>query len=135
SLLFILGADRSLEGLFLFSGPAFSPCFEIVAPDRRQDARCLFAAHHGNACVWPHPEKARSIGAPTHPIVPRAEAAADDHGEFRNGGGCHRRYHLGPVAGDAAGFILPPYPEARNILKEDQGNAPLRAELDEVGGL
>ena len=46
-----------------------------------------------------------------------------------------RRHHLGAVLGDAAGLRRLADHEARDVLQEQQGDAALAGELDEVRGL
>lgn len=45
----------------------------------------------------------------------------------------HSHDHFGAIFGDAARLILLPHHEAVDVLQEDQGHSPLRAQLDEVG--
>ena len=66
----------------------------------------LFAAHHRDARVRPHPEEPRIEGAAAHPVVAGTERSADDDGELRDdrvGDGVH---HLRAVLGDAAALVL-----------------------------
>src|SRR5947199_5955 len=80
-------------------------------------SRCLFAAHHGNSCIGPHPEEAWSISTTAHAVVPRSETAADDESEFGHLGAGDSRHHLGAVFGDAARFIFSPHHEAGDVLQ------------------
>src|SRR5450755_8560 len=84
ALLLVLLADWSLEDLFLFGAPRVALGLDAIALHGGQDTGRLFAAHHTDARVGPHPQKARRIRAAAHPVVSRAEAATDDHREFRN---------------------------------------------------
>ena len=95
----------------------------------------LLAAHHRDARVRPHPEEARAVGAPAHAVVAGAEAAADDHGEFRHIRGGDRGHELGAVLGDAAGLVLLADHEAGDVLQEQQRDAALARELDEMRAL
>src|ERR1043165_6195494 len=89
-----------------------------VALDRGEDACRLLAAHDRDARVRPHPQEARRVGAAAHAVLPGAEGAAEDHGEFRHPGGGHRGDHLGAVLGDAAGLVLLARSEERRVGKE-----------------
>ena len=71
-------------------------------PTSEQHLGGLLAAHHGDARVGPHEEQPGRVGATAHPVVARAERAADDDGELRHLRVGHRRDHLGAVLGDAA---------------------------------
>ncbi len=77
--------------------------------------------------------KRGAVGAAAHAVVAGAETAADDDGEFRHLGGGDGGDHLGAVAGDAAVFVLAADHEAGDVLQEDERNAALGAEFDEVG--
>ena len=85
--------------------------------------------------VRPHPQEARAVGAAAHAVVAGAEAAADDHGELRHLRAGDGRHHLGAVLGDAAGLVFLPDHEAGDVLQEQQRNAALAAQLDEVRAL
>ena len=68
-------------------------------------------------------------------VVAGAERAADDHGELghaRRGDGGD---HLGAVLGDAAGLVVAADHEAGDVLQEQQRDAALVAQLDEVRAL
>ena len=45
----------------------------------------------------------------------------------------HSHDHFGAIFGNATGLVLPPHHEAVDVLQEDQGHPPLRAQLDEMG--
>ena len=45
----------------------------------------------------------------------------------------HSHDHFGAIFGNAARLILLPHHEAVDVLQEDQGHSPLRAQLYEVG--
>src|SRR5574343_487131 len=128
----VLLADRRLEGFFLFGAPGLAAGFEAIALDGGEHAGRLFAAHHRDAGIRPHPQETRAVGAAAHAVVAGAEGAANDHGEFRHLGRGDGGHHLGPVTGDAAVFIFLADHEAGDILQEDERNAALGAEFDEV---
>jgi hypothetical protein len=65
-------------------------------------------------------------------VVAGAERAADQHGELGNLGAGHRHHQLCPVLGDAAGLVAATDHEAGDVLQEDQRDAALAGELDEV---
>src|SRR6266404_430013 len=131
-LLFILSADRCLEGFFLHRRPGL---LHIVLLDLGQHGRRLLATHHRDAGIGPHPEEAWTIGAPAHAVIARAETAADDEGELGYLRAGDRGHHLGTVLGDAAGLVFSPHHESRDVLQEDQRNAALGAKLDEMRAL
>ena len=117
------------------AGQVLPPRFDVVAADGGEHAGGLLAAHHGDAAVRPHRQEARRIGAAAHAVIAGAEAAADDDGEFRHAGGGDGRHQLGAVLGDAAGLVFPPDHEAGDVLQEQQRDAALAAELDEMRAL
>src|SRR5574343_1729718 len=129
---FILLADRRLEGGFFLGRPGLAGGFDAVALDRGQHAGRLFAPHHRDARVRPHPQEAWRVGTAAHAVVAGTEAAADDHGEFRHLGGSDGRHHLGAIAGKAAVFVLLADHEAGDVLPKDERNAALGAQLDEM---
>src|SRR5687768_18254190 len=69
-LALVLLADGFLEVLLGFLR-------REIAFHGRQHRSGLLAAHDRDARVRPHPEKARRIRAAAHPVVARAERAAD----------------------------------------------------------
>ncbi len=75
------------------------------------------------------------IRAPGHGVVARAEGAADQDGELRDFGTRHRSHELGAVLGDPGLLVLAPNHEPADVLEEDQRNATLAGELDEMGAL
>src|SRR5690606_41928937 len=103
ALVFVLLEDRLLELLFLFGGERLSGTFGLLTLDLGEHACGLLAAHHRDACVWPHPQETRIVGTSAHAVVTGAEAAADDYGEFRYLGAGHRSDQLGAVLGDEIG--------------------------------
>src|SRR5512145_661823 len=135
ALLLVLLTDRRLERLLVVGGPLAALGLDAVTTDGREDRGGLLAAHHGDPGVGPHPQEARVVGAPAHPVVARPERASDDDCELGYDGAGDRRDELGPVAGDAAVLVLPADHEAGDVLEEDQRDAALVAQLDEVGAL
>src|SRR5262245_62458596 len=105
-LAFILLADRRLERRILRRAPAAALGLGRFLAQKPEHARSLLAAHDRDARVRPHPEKARSVSAPAHPVIAGTVAAADDDGVFRNVGGGDCRQHLSGVVGDADRLIL-----------------------------
>ena len=120
--------------MLLGSAPLAALAFDAVAPDRRKDAGGLLAPHDGDARVRPHKEKSRRIGAPAHTVIAGPVTAAGDDGKFWHGSGGHGGDHLGAVLGDPAGFVFRADHEAGDVLQEDQRDAALVGQLDEVGG-
>ena len=59
ALALVLRADRRLERLLVLGAPGAALGLDRVAPDRREHARRLLAAHHRDARVRPHPQEAR----------------------------------------------------------------------------
>ena len=45
----------------------------------------------------------------------------------------HSHDHFGAIFGNATSLVLLPHHEAVDVLQEDQGHPPLRAQLDEMG--
>src|SRR6185436_539459 len=70
-----------------------------------------------------------------HAVIAGAEAAADDEGELGHADGRYGGHHLGAIACDAARFIFLADHEAGDVLQEQEWNAALPAQLDEVGRL
>ena len=97
----VLLADRGLERFGLLGRPRIR-----IAVDRRQHTRRLFAAHHADPRVGPGEQEARAVSAAAHPVVARAEAAADHHRQLGDAGGGDRGDQLGAVLGDALGLVL-----------------------------
>src|SRR5712692_3528347 len=124
TLRFVLVTDSRLELLAL--------ALRAESADHGQDDGGLLAAHDTYAGVRPHPKLARLVGAAVHAVVPRAEAAADDYRELRHDAACDRGHHLRAVLGDPTSLVLPADHEAGDILQEDERNAALITELDEV---
>src|SRR5581483_9104484 len=83
----------------------------------------------------PHPELPRLVRAAGHAVVPRAEGAADDHGELRHHAARDRHDHLRAVLRDAAALVLLADHESGDVLEEHEWHAALIAELDEMRGL
>ena len=75
------------------------------------------------------------IGAAAHAVIARAEAAADDHGDLGHLRGGDRGDQLGAVLGDALGLVLAADHEAGDVLQEQQRDAALAGELDEMRAL
>src|SRR5262249_7286939 len=57
ALLFVLRADRRLEGGVLLGAPLAAFRLDRLAADEREHSRGLLAAHHRDARVRPHPEE------------------------------------------------------------------------------
>src|SRR5581483_4317126 len=117
----VLLADAGLEALALV--------LALERADHREDRRGLLAAHHADARVRPHPELPRLVRAAGHAVVPRAEGAADDHGELRHHAARDRHDHLRAVLRDAAALVLLADHESGDVLEEHEWHAALIAEL------
>src|SRR6267378_3805098 len=128
----VLVADGTLELLLLRFAPGAALRLDAVALHRGEDGSRLRYGHHRDAGVRPHPKEARSESAPAHPVVARAERAADDDGEFRHPAACDRGHHLGAVLGDPGRLVLFSHHEACDVLEKNQRNPALAGELDEV---
>ncbi len=135
ALRFILSADGRLEGFLFLRAPAAALGLDAVAPHGGEHAGRLFTAHHADAGVGPHPQLTRAIGAAAHAVVARAEGASDDDGELGHLSASHRRDQLGAMTGDAFVLGLAADHEAGDVLQEQQRNAALAAQLDEVRAL
>src|SRR4051794_35875471 len=53
ALRLVLRANVVAETALVVLGPRFATPLQPLALDDREHGRGLFAAHHGNACVWP----------------------------------------------------------------------------------
>ena len=95
----------------------------------------MFAAHHRDPRVRPHPQLPRLVGTAAHRVVAGAERAAGHDRELRHVRARHRHHELRPVARDPALLVLLADHEARDVLEEDERDAPLARELDEVRAL
>ena len=131
----VLIEDRLAEFRLFPFGPGLAPRLHAVAPDGGQHAGRLLAAHHRDPRVRPHPQEPGAVGAAAHRIVAGAERTADQHRQLGHPGAGHRGDHLGAVLGDAAGLRLAADHEPGDVLQEHQRDAPLAAQLDEVGAL
>src|SRR4029077_1599208 len=78
------------------------------------------------------PQLPRLVRTAAHRVVARAERAAGDDGELRHLRVRDRHDELRAVAGNAAGLVLDADHEARDVLEEDERDAALAAELDEM---
>ena len=105
---------------------------DIVAPHGGEHARRLLAAHHRDARIRPGEQEARRIGAPAHAVIAGAVGAADDERDLRHLRAGDRGHHLGAVLGDAARLVFAADHEARDVLQEQQRDAALAAQLDEM---
>src|SRR5215467_16384302 len=65
-LAFVLLAKRRLERLLVRGAPGTALGLGRFLAQEPEHARSLLAAHDRDARVRPHPEKARSVGAPAH---------------------------------------------------------------------
>lgn len=101
-------------------------------PHRLHDRRQLLRAHNADPGIRPREQEPRRIRTPAHPIIPRPKTAPGDDSELRYLRARDRRHEFRAVLRDAAVFGLGADHEARDILQEEEGNLPLRAELDEV---
>src|SRR3954452_24821073 len=106
-----------------------------AAADGRQDPRRLRAAHDGDPRVGPRPQEPGLVGTAGHRVVPGTEAAADQDRELRDLGGGDGRHQLRPVLRDPGFLVLAADHEPRDVLEEDQRDAALAGELDEVRAL
>ncbi len=99
------------------------------------DSSQLLTAHDTDTSVGPHPQESGAVRATAHAIVAGAVAAADDNGELGHVGAGDSGNKLGAVLGDTFAFGSRADHEARDILQEDERDATLGAELNEVGTL
>src|SRR5450830_2158355 len=132
ALMFILGTNGIFESSFLLCRPGAAFALDAVALDRGQHAGGLFATHHRDACIGPHPQKAWRKSASAHAIVTGAETAADDHRQLRHSGGGDGGDHLCTVARNALIFNLAADHEAGDVLQKNERDLALTAELDEM---
>ena len=102
-------------------------------PHRLHHRPELLRAHNPDLRLRPHPQEPRAVRSPTHAVVARAGTGPDHDGEFGYVGTGYSRDKFGAVFGDAAFFGVGADHEAADVLEEDEGDAALGAELDEVG--
>src|SRR5439155_1031270 len=88
----------------------------LERPNEREDRGGLLAAHHADPRVRPHPELPRRVRASGHAVVSRAKGPPDDHRELGHRAACHGGDHLRSVLRDAAGLVLLPDHEPRDVL-------------------
>src|SRR5918996_935087 len=69
TLALVLVTDRRLESFLFVLRPALPRALQVVAAHLREHVSRLLAAHHRDAGVRPHPQKARSVRAPAHGVV------------------------------------------------------------------
>src|SRR5439155_21586932 len=75
------------------------------------------------------------VSPAAHRVVSGAKRATGDDAELRHLGGRDRRHQLGAVLRQPLLLVTLAYHEAGNVLEEEQGDAAMAAELDEVGAL
>lgn len=107
----------------------------ILSANRLHDRGELLAAHDADTSVGPHPQEPGPVGAAAHAVVAGAVGAAYDDGEFGDGRAGDGGDELGAVLGDAVALGGGADHEAGDVLEEDEGDAALGAQLDEVGAL
>src|SRR3546814_1846595 len=95
----------------------------------------LLSPHHADPRIGPGEEETRAIGAATHAVIARAEAAADQHGDLRHLRRGDGRDQLCAVLRDALCLIFAADHEAGDVLEEQQRNAALAGKLDEMRAL
>jgi hypothetical protein len=95
----------------------------------------LSAAHDGDAAVGPHEEETRVVRATAHAVVARAIRATNKNGDFGNVRRGDGGDEFGAVLGDTAFFVSLSDHETSDVLEEEERNAALRAQLDEVSSL
>ena len=127
--------NRLLERSFFFGTPSTTARFNAIALHGGQHTGSLLAAHHANARIGPHPQKARAKGAATHAVVARSKTAANDDGELGHLGRGHSGNHLGAIARNAFAFVFAAHHEAGDVLQKHQGYFALAAQLNEVRAL
>lgn len=102
-------------------------------PHRLHHRAQLLGTHHPNLRLRPHPQKPGTVRPAAHAVVARAGARPDHDGEFGHVRARDRGHQLGAVFGDAPLFGRGADHEAAYVLEEEEGDAALGAELDEVG--
>ncbi|MND99129.1 hypothetical protein D3C80_915060 [compost metagenome] len=132
ALVLVLVEDRLLEPRFVFGAERMAAALALLTLDLSQHPSGLFGTHHANSRVRPHPQKAWVVGAAAHTVVTGTEAAADDYSEFRYLGAGHGGDQLGAVLGDPAGLVFLADHETGNVLQEQQRDATLAGQLNEV---
>src|SRR5665647_1450550 len=116
TLHFILITNRRLKVFFFLGTPLLTLALDAITAHRGQHTGRLLATHHGDACVGPHPQKARAISTTAHAVVASTKSATDDVGKFWHRSGRHCRHHLGTIARDAFVLVLAPDHETRDVL-------------------
>mmetsp|Transcript_48915 Transcript_48915/g.135698 ORF Transcript_48915/g.135698 Transcript_48915/m.135698 type:complete len:227 (-) Transcript_48915:35-715(-) len=98
----------------------------------REHARRLFATHHADPRVRPHPHEPRRVGTAAHAVVARAKRATHHERELGDARGRHSVDELRAVLRDPLRLVLPAHHEARDVLHEQQRHAALSAQLHKV---
>src|SRR5258708_2952931 len=92
------------------------------------------AAHYGEARRGPCKHKSRIVGFAAHSVIPRAEAAAANYGNFWNDAVGDGVYHFRAGANDSAPLRVFADHEAVHVVHENQRNAVLIAIENEARG-
>lgn len=131
-LLFVFCEGWGFEFRLLFGGHGLASECKLIHFDREEDIGGLFAAHDGNAGVWPHPELAWAEGASAHAVVSGTVAAADDDSKFGDVCSADGGDKFCAVFSDALVFVLSADHEAGDVLKKEDGDLSLATEFDEM---
>ena len=91
-------------------------------------------SHRCDPAVGPGKEKARVEASAAHAVVASAVRTADEHRELRDSAVGHSSDHLGAILRDATDLGVTADHIAGGVLKEQQRDRPLVAQLDEVRG-
>ena len=112
----------------------FAFALELLELDFDERAGGGVAAHDGVARRGPREDEARIVGLAAHGVVSRAEAAAEDHGDFGHDAVGDGVDHFCAGADDAAPLGVVADHEAVDVVQENQRDEVLIAVQDEARG-
>src|SRR3546814_20111636 len=112
-----------------------SDLFVCVAVDGGEHRGRLLSPHHADPRIGPGEEETRAIGAATHDVIARAEAAADQHGDLRHLRRGAARDQLCAVLRDATSLLIAAaHYTAHVLVRLQEQSAYMRDECGEQRG-
>mmetsp|Transcript_27389 Transcript_27389/g.79408 ORF Transcript_27389/g.79408 Transcript_27389/m.79408 type:complete len:512 (-) Transcript_27389:745-2280(-) len=125
--------DRLLQHRFHLGRHLLLPVpLQCVLLNDRNHTGSLLAAHHRDPRTRPQESEPRTEGRAAHGVVPRAEAAAADDGELRDGHVADGVDHLRAVLRDAALLVGGADDEACDVVEKHERHPAFAADLHEV---
>src|SRR5208337_825946 len=133
--LLVVGLLRRIEKLVsLFVAQLLAAALQLLDFDLHQRAGGGVSAHDRIFRGGPGEDEAGIIGFAAHGVVPGAERAADDHGDFGNDGVRHCIHHLRSRLDNAAPLGIASHHEAVDVVEKNERDQVLVAVHDEAGG-